>query len=109
MVTIVGSSDLREKDLQRHVRAYAEQLGWAVYTCWTSLHSPRGWPDLTLWRARPDGTGELVCVELKSARGRVSDAQQAWLERLRLVPGVSWVGVIRPADWYAGVLDEVLR
>ncbi len=104
-----GVAALREKDLQRHVRAYAERLGWSVYVCWTSIHSPRGWPDLTLYRARADGTGELVCIELKTERGKVSGPQQAWLYRLGTVPGVRWAGVCRPSDWFAGKLDEVLR
>lgn len=103
------NADLPEKELQRQVRAYARLLGWEVHTTWTSIHSPRGWPDLTLYRERPDGTGELVLIELKAERGIVSEAQQMWIERLRRVPGVSWAGVVRPSDWYAGVLDEVLR
>ncbi len=104
-----GDLGIRERDLQKHVRAYAERLGWAVHVTWVSIHSPRGWPDLTLYRERPEGAGELVCIELKSERGIISEAQQMWLDRLRTVPGVSWAGVIRPSNWYAGELDAILR
>lgn len=102
------NADLPEKELQRQVRAYARLLGWEVHTTWTSIHSPRGWPDLTCWRQTPEG-GELVCIELKSRRGRVSPEQEAWIARLAAVPGVRWAGVIRPADWFSGALDDVLR
>ena len=101
--------DIREKDLQRHVRAFAQQMGWRVQTTWVAIHSPRGWPDLSLWRLRPDGLGELVFIELKSEKGMTTPAQDEWLAALATVPGVRWCGVVRPGDWFAGVLDGVLR
>lgn len=106
--TLVADA-LLERDLQRHVRALARQMGWAEHVAWVSIHSPRGWPDLTLARARPDGVGELVFIEFKRERGRTTDAQDWWLAFLRTVPGVRWCGVVRPSNWMAGVLDEVLR
>lgn len=96
--------DIREKDLQRHVRTFAEQMGWSVHVTWVSMHSPRGWPDLTCYRH-----GELVCIELKREKGKMSPEQEAWLERLCTVPGVRWAGVIRPSQWFAGELDAILR
>lgn len=106
---MTGDTSIREKDLQKQVRAFAEQLGWRVHVQWTAIHSPRGWPDLTLYRCRQDGTGEIVAIELKSEKGKTTPFQDAWLDALKTVPGVKWAGVIRPSNWYAGELDEVLR
>lgn len=78
-----------EADLQRALVELAESYGWRVYHPPDNV--PRadksgrmyvqsivpGWPDLTLVRVP-----ELVIAELKSERGRLSDAQQAWLDDL---------------------------
>ncbi len=95
--------DLRERDLQKQVRAFAEGLGWKVAVTWNSLHSPKGWPDLFCVRG-----DEAVAIELKAEKGKVSEYQQAWIDALAGVPGVKFSGVIRPSDWYAGALDAVL-
>ena len=105
------AADLLERDLQRHVRAFATSLGWRVQVAWTSIHSPRGWPDLTCYRPHPSqpGVGEMVYIELKREKGKTTEPQDWWLAALATVPGTKWAGVIRPSDWYAGALDEVLR
>lgn len=95
--------DLLEKDLRKHVIAYAKTLGWRTYFTWTSIHSPRGLPDLVL--VRPP---RLVFIELKSEKGKVSPEQQEWLDDLAAVPGVVAI-VVRPSDWFSGALDGVLR
>lgn len=97
-------ADLSERDLQRNVRAMLDQFGWRVAVTWVSLHSPRGFPDLFAVRG-----AEFVAIELKSEKGKVSEYQTAWLDALRQLPGARFVGVIRPSQWYAGELDEVLR
>lgn len=97
-------NDLLEKDLQKHVRKFAEGLGWKVAVTWTSLHSPKGWPDLFMVRH-----GEAVAIELKREKGKVTPEQETWLAELRMVPGVKFAGVIRPSQWFAGELDGVLR
>lgn len=71
----------------------ARLLGWAVYRTWISIRSPAGFPDLIL--ARPGRP--LILAELKSDRGRLTPAQEAWLDLLKQVPGVE-VYVWRPAD-----------
>jgi len=53
-----------------------------------------GWPDLTL--ARPP---ELLFAELKAPRGRLSPAQERWIELLRACG--QEVHVWRPADFDA--------
>ena len=53
-----------------------------------------GFPDLNLVRAP-----RVVYAELKSRTGRLSLAQERWLEELRGCPGVE-VYVWRPADFH---------
>lgn len=103
--------DLLEKDLQRNVRALAVQLGWKVHVQWTAVHSPRGWPDLSLFRGVDggDGDGELVFIELKREKAKTTPFQDEWLAALATVPGVKFAGVIRPSDWYAGRVEQILR
>jgi hypothetical protein len=57
-----------------------------------SRRSPHGFPDLVL--CRPP---ELVFAELKSATGRLTAEQSAWLELLRACG--QRVFCWRPADW----------
>lgn len=58
-----------------------------------------GFPDLILLRER------LVVIETKSARGRLTPEQRAWLEAFDAV-GAQTI-VARPADW--DMLVETLR
>ena len=110
-----------EQDLERHLRRgqpapiseaawqsavmrLAKQYGWMAYHTFDSRKSPSGYPDCTLvhpGRARP-----LICAELKTDTGIVSQAQQAWLEALGGCTGVV-ADIWRPADM-ARVI-EVLR
>ena len=79
-----------EKDWQKQVVAIARRCGWAVYHTYDSRRSAPGYPDLTLVRER------LVFAELKREDGKLSSAQEEWLERLRDA-GVE-VHVWRPSD-----------
>jgi hypothetical protein len=88
---------LNEKQFQAQVVELAGVLRWATYHPWLSVHSPRGWPDLAL--CRPP---RLVLAELKSEKGKVTPAQDQWLELLGRCPGVE-VYVWRPSDWDAVV------
>lgn len=82
-----------ESDWQWTVVDYARLMGWIDYHTFDSRKSAAGFPDLLL--IRPP---ELVVVELKAERGRVTTAQECWLDLFRLVPGVD-VYVWRPSDW----------
>ncbi|WP_051914002.1 VRR-NUC domain-containing protein [Thermorudis peleae] len=73
-------------------------LGWQVYHTWISVRSPAGFPDLVL--AKPGRP--LILTELKTERGKLSPAQEAWLAVLQQVPGII-VRVWRPSDW-----DEIV-
>jgi Holliday junction resolvase len=101
---MTGDLTIRERDLQKQVRAMLDAFGWRTAVTWTSIHSPRGFPDLFAVRGP-----EAVAIELKAEKGKVSEYQTAWLDALAQVPGVKFAQVVRPSSWYAGVLDEVLR
>lgn len=50
-----------------------------------------GWPDLALCRER------LIFAELKTERGKLTEQQTYWIERLRAAGQT--VFVWRPSDW----------
>ena len=88
---------ITERDFQKTVLDMARFFGWKDYFSWSSLHSPRGFPDLVLARER-DGVVRLVFVELKSEKGKLTEAQCEWLDLLAKVPGVE-AHCFKPSDW----------
>ena len=101
---------LTERQWQRQVLDAARYCGW-LRAHFRPAQTARGWrtpvegdgagfPDLVLVRGH-----RLLFVELKSDRGRVSPAQQAWLDALRRASVE--VHVWRPSDWAR--VEEVLR
>lgn len=90
-----------EAHFQRAVLRLAKLYGWWSYHTFDSRLSTHGWPDLALCRSP-----RLILAELKSERGRVSDAQRAWLDALGSCSGVE-VYLWRPSDWVA--IESVLR
>lgn len=83
--------ELTEREWQGLIVQFARLHGWAVMHHLDSRGTEAGWPDLVL--IRPP---ELLIVELKSERGKVSAAQQNWLDALSAC-GVE-TGVWRPSD-----------
>jgi len=63
-----------------------------------------GFPDLMMLRTHPHG-GRLIVVELKSERGKCSEAQKMWLEQFVILAKFSGADVRiepylwRPHDW----------
>lgn len=97
---LLGSA-ITEKEFQSNVVELASRLRWRSYHTLDSTGSAAGFPDVVLVR----GT-RLVMAELKRDNGRISSAQQAWLddlERVRSVGAYLW----RPKDW--DELEAVLR
>jgi hypothetical protein len=96
MKPLLPSTDLpsiTEREFRKQVVQVAGLYRWRVYWTWNSIHSPAGFPDLCLCRPpRP------LFLELKSSRGKLTRPQMAWLDALKLVPGIQ-AAVIRPADW----------
>jgi hypothetical protein len=73
-----------------HFRAARTTTGWRTPVSGDGA----GYPDLTL--VRPP---ELLIVELKAERGKLSAAQREWLQALDMC-GVE-IAVWRPRDWPA--------
>lgn len=51
---------------------------WAYYHTWRSDHSVGGWPDYCL--CKPP---RILFVEVKSEKGKITSAQQAWITMLQ--------------------------
>lgn len=110
MTTLAAS--MSEKELSVAVIDLAHILGWHVAHFrpaqtrrgnWvTPMTGDVGFPDLVLARY-----GAVVFAELKSERGKVAPAQEAWIEAL--TGGDNGVFVWRPHDWLAGTIESVLR
>lgn len=116
MTVLEKAPPLTEKAFQQQVVALAKILGWRVYHPFLSKWSERGFPDLTMVRARDR---RIVFAELKAEKGRVSEAQAEWQELLEAVaygdemdtwdpnrPHVDMY-VWRPSDWDA--IEKALR
>lgn len=89
-----------EQAFQATVLELARLTGWRCYHTWASLRSPAGFPDLVMVRGE-----RLVFAELKSARGKLSEAQSGWLEALRSTGAEVYLW--RPEDWSA--IEDTLR
>lgn len=81
-----------EESFQCVVRALARMHGWLCYHTRDSRRSPDGFPDLVLVKG-----SRLVVAELKSAKGKTTAAQGAWLEAFRATGAE--VFVWKPSDW----------
>ena len=97
---------VKERDLQRAIIELAELSGWKVYHVGNVKGQLRsrtavGFPDLILVRE-----GRMLAWELKSAKGRVTKAQEDWQSTLSRVPGVE-ARVVRPEHW--PYIEERLR
>jgi len=84
---------ITEKQLREQVRDLCKVFGWKFYFTWTSIHSPRGMPDLIL--CKPP---RLIFAELKTEKGQLSDKQQEWLDLLDECGGNIERYVWRPGD-----------
>lgn len=86
---------MTEREWQSQVVKAARLLGWTTYHTHDSRRSEPGWPDLALVRDR------LVMAELKTDTGRLSAAQERWLDLLTGAGIEAYVW--RPRD-----IDQVL-
>ena len=96
-----------ESSFQRRVIALARQHGWMVHHTrpalrgsgrWsTPIQGDAGFPDLVLARS-----GVLWLVELKAAKGRVSEAQQEWWRAT-----MPYYRLFRPQHW--AEIEKLLR
>lgn len=101
MLPATKPEDLLEKDFARQLfetkKGLATLTGWnRVYHTFRSRNSPAGFPDWVLIRDR------IIYAELKSEKGKPSDAQIVWLDALALAGGEVYLW--RPSD-----LDEIAQ
>lgn len=98
------AANLTEREFQGVVVEYAHLRGWRVHHTrparteagWrTPIQGDEGFPDLVLARR-----GEVIFAELKSQRGRLTQAQAGWGMALQN-PGRLWHRwvVWQPSDW----------
>lgn len=89
-----------EREWQKTLVILLETLGWHVNHVfplqtkhgWRTGTTAEGWPDLVALRR-----DQLVAIEVKSQRGKATDAQLVWLQRFALLPCArAWI--LRPSD-----------
>ncbi len=83
---------ISEKAFMQALTEYAQRLGYRTYHTHDSRRSEPGFPDLCIV-----GHGRVIFAELKSERGRVTQAQWDWLYEL-ITAGVK-AYVWRPSSW----------
>ena len=98
-MAIKGIKEL-ESGFQQTLKEYAKLRGWLYYHTYNSQRSDPGFPDTVLVRG-----DRLIFIELKTLKGRVSSAQQIWIDRLSKTYAEVWV--FRPSDWK--LIEEVLK
>lgn len=101
------SPTVTEKQLQQAIVQCARMLGWRCYHTFDSRGSEPGFPDLVLLRPNSMTGNPLLFAELKTARGKLSSAQEGWLDALERAG--QWTFVWRPADWLNGSVEAILR
>jgi hypothetical protein len=101
---------MSESNLQQSAAAYLDACGWLWFHCPNENHHRNtrlgvkaGVSDIIILEATDQGFG--VAIELKSASGRVSPAQQRFLEACEARGMV--VGVCRTMDEIIAILRRV--
>jgi hypothetical protein len=96
---------LTEAAIQKGIIDKLRWLGLTCYHTWLSKHSEPGFPDVFA----VDEQGIIVAVECKGPKGRVTEAQRAWIVKLDRVPGCAFSAVVGPS-WGSGWMgyDEAL-
>jgi hypothetical protein len=91
---------MTEKQLLESIRDICRWSHLPIYHTYSSVRSEPGFPDLVVITR----TGVLF-RELKTDRGRLTTAQQMWLDELTRVGADA--GVWRPIDWPHKILHEL--
>lgn len=86
---------MTERQFQAAIVQLARTAGWRVYHTHDSRRSEAGFPDLVLVHAK---RRQLLFMEVKSERGRLSKDQREWLDDLSKAT-LTAGGVVRPSDW----------
>jgi hypothetical protein len=94
------SEDRGPDSLDAHVRRYLKDLGLRGYHTHDSRRSHSGYPDWTITGSR------TIFRELKTQRGKVSAAQQEWIDALTAAGDDA--AVWRPMDLLVGRIANEL-
>lgn len=94
--------EITEKQFERQVKELAKMFGWLYYHTWRSIHSPAGFPDCVMVRG-----SRLIFAELKSEKGKVSPAQEEWLDALIGVAKQTNFQEIQVYQWRPHMFDEI--
>lgn len=78
------AKEITERDWQGFVVSYASLMGWSTFHVYDSRRSNSGWPDLVCVRG-----DRMVIAELKAEGGKVTAAQQGWIDALSVVADAS--------------------
>ena len=92
---------LTEKQFSQQVVDLALTFGWKVYHPWISIHSSAGFPDLTMAREE-----RLIFAELKSEKGKLTEAQAEWLRVLKATGNKVFEWRPHQFDEIAGILQR---
>lgn len=84
-----------EKEITAQIRHYLKLKGIFHWKNWAGLGSSRGVADIL-----GSYQGKLLAIEVKTARGRISDDQQAFIDRVNQEGGLAFV---------ARSLDDVMK
>lgn len=86
---------LTEKALQKGIVQAARQLRWTlVYHTFMSVHSAPGFPDLVLIKGKRG-----MVIECKGHKGKVTEAQQRWLDGFREAGFEAYLIYPKDLDW----------
>lgn len=100
---------MSEADLDKAIRRILADLTPLIaYHTYDSRRSASGWPDLVIARIHVQGydDGAVMFRELKREGGKVTPAQETWLEALQW--GGCDTGVWRPSDLLSGRIAREL-
>lgn len=94
------NAEVTHAELQASIIQLATLKG---YEHFHNLHpegSDPGWPDLVL--CKPP---RLIFLELKTERGKLTEAQRGWLLRLKACNQECYL--LRPTDWSGGFIERL--
>lgn len=89
---------ITEREFTAQVSQLARTFHYEVFHPWLSIHSERGFPDLTIWKP-----GRFILAELKTDTGKLSPFQEEKIASLKECCKVE-VYIWRPAMW-----DEIVK
>ncbi len=124
------AAQMSEDELLGYVINCAKAEGWLIFhprparkkdgTWYTATQGDKGYPDLTLVHRE---SFQLLIVELKSSKGKISPEQEEWINTLR--SAATWINefcrpvvdrhhmmlveVWRPIDLLSGEIEQILK